>query len=147
MNTNWIENSMMQGAQAQIDREDGESLNRDELEKACHALIKAQAILSLNGNGSTLSDRVIPTHKRSVCWSALTMVQDQLGGARGDDLLIEMLILIRGIARSTIPGCGAYADMADDVLCKFAEYHADYFASDLADEVEDGLKWKRGQNE
>lgn len=139
MNISQIENSMVAGAQAQIDAAEDAGMNREALESSCHALIKTQAGLALRGIGYTLTDQVIPTHKQSVCWSALTLVQDQLGGTKGDDLLKEMLQLVRGIARSEAPAMFAYSGAANDLLGKFAEAHADYYASDLADEVEDDL--------
>ncbi|MBT9493899.1 MAG: hypothetical protein IV107_16490 [Paucibacter sp.] len=139
MNISQIENSAVAGAQAQVDAAEDAGLRREALEMACHTLIKTQAGLALKGIGYMLDEQVIPSHKQTVCWSALALVQEQLGGSKGDALLIEMMILVRGIARSTMPGCTAHAAMANDLLGKFAEAHADYFASALADEVESDL--------
>lgn len=136
MNYSQIENSMIAGAQASVDADEEACFAREALELRCHAALKQQARNALGGIGCTVNDKLIPTHKESVRCSALALVQDQLGESKGDALLIEMLVLVRGIARSETPAMSAYAGLAGDLLDKLAEYHADYYASDLADEVE-----------
>jgi hypothetical protein len=129
-----LENSMVIGAQAQIDAEEMAASSREALDAVCHAALKERAFDALMGD---MVGRIIPTHKQSVKWSALAMVQDQLGGTKGDALLIEMIVLLRNIAKSGAFEVSVYAPFAKALLKKFAEYHADYFAADLADEIED----------
>ena len=116
---------------AEANRSRDEDAAEDKAARAEYYTDKAESVLKMEVAAALLSGdtaaKRITVPMVGVKWSALTMVQDHLGSATGDATLAALLGFVAKLAMTGDKAALAWIDAR-------AKEHADFHASDLADE-------------